>query len=266
MICLSGIDGVVDGTLMTFNRKVYEERPREANQTLAFGTYGDPVFEAVVDTVTAHDMPGCIRKLTAGFSDKTGEIMAFAVACNEPDSETRIRLVTAWNDLKNLQICENASISDLDLEQAQKTLETMLEQEYSHIAAVKRLELQNLNAATAQETLNLLSALSLIKPIGTQESDNFHQVVNGLYQGFKDRDQQTIPLLPVPILQKIAPDLLFPVRVPQLGETMAWTAPIFVLSGAVDAAVRLADGMRVKRAELTVGAVRSRIQREISGF
>ncbi len=45
---------------------------------------------------------------------------------------------------------------------------------------------------------------------------------------------------------------------------MAWTAPMFVLTGAVDAAVRLADGMRVKRAELTVGAVRSRIQKKIT--
>lgn len=80
------------------------------------------------------------------------------------------------------------------------------------------------------------------------------------------RDQQTIPLLPVPILQKIAPDLLFSIRVPRLGDTMAWTAPIFVVSGAVDAAVRLADGMRVRRSELTVGAVRSRILREIGSF
>jgi hypothetical protein len=251
---------------MTFNRKVYEERPRKENQTLTFGTYGDPVFEAVLDVVTAHDLPACIQRITTGFSDGTGEITAFAVACNEPDggSSTGIRLVTSWKDLEGLQICEHTEISVQELEQAQHTLESLLHREYSPIAAVNRLEQQNLNAATAQETLNLLSAHSLIKPIGIQETDNFHQVVNGLYQGFRDLDQQTIPLLPVPILQKIAPDLLFSIRLPQLGDTMAWTAPIFVVSGAVDAAVRLADGMRVRRAELTVGAVRSRIQRTIN--
>lgn len=264
MIFLTGIDGVVDGTLLTFNRQVYEERPREANQTLAFGTYGDPVFDAVVDTVTAHDLPGCIRRLTAGFSDKTGEITAFAVACNEPGGgETCIRLVTSWKDLKGLQIGEHAEISDQALEQVQQKLDSLLDREYSSISAVKRLEQQNLNAATAQETLNLLSAHSLIKPIGTQESDNFHQVVNELYRLLEERDQLIIPKMPIPILQKIASDLLFPIRVPQLGDTMAWTAPIFVVSGAVDAAVRLADGMRVRRSELTVGAVLSRIQREI---
>jgi len=266
MISLTGVNGVVDGTLMTFNRKVYEERPRKENQTLAFGTYGDPVFEAVLDTATARDLPACIQRVTTGFSDGTGEITAFAVACNEPDggSSTGIRLVTSWKDLEGLQICEHTEISGQELEQAQHILESLLHREYSPIAAVNRLEQQNLNAATAQETLNLLSAHSLIKPIGIQEADNFYQVVNGLYQGFRDLDQRTIPLLPVPILQKIAPDLLFSIRVPQLGDTMAWTAPIFVVSGAVDAAVRLADGMRVRRAELTVGAVRSRIQRIIN--
>jgi hypothetical protein len=292
MICLSGIDKISDGTFMTFSRKVYEEHPREENRTLAFGTYGSPVFEAVVDAVTAHDLPGCIRKLTARSSDGACEITAFAVACAEPGGTTgkttgskthdvpgsapdvtsddtsggptrRIRLVTAWQDLKDLQICEHARITDQDLEQAQQTLDTLLHREYSPITAVKRLEQQNLDAAAAQETLNLLSAHALIKPIGTHETDNFHQVTNELYRLLEDRDQLTIPNLPVPVLQKIASDLLFSIRVPRLGDTMTWTAPIFVVTGAVDAAVRLADAMKTKRSELTVGAVRSRILREI---
>ncbi|MCF8090128.1 MAG: DEAD/DEAH box helicase family protein [Desulfotignum sp.] len=292
MVCLSGIDKIIDGTFMTFSRKVYEEHPREENRTLAFGTYGSPVFEAVVDAVTAHDLPACIRKLTAGSGDGACEITAFAVACTEPvgttgkttgsathgvpghapdvtsddtsGGPTRIRLVTAWQDLKDLQICEHARITDQDLEQAQQALETLLYREYSPIAAVKRLEQQNLDAAAAQETLNLLSAHALIKPIGTNETDNFHQVTNERSRLLKERDQLTIPNLPVPALQKIAPDLLFSIRVPRLGDTMTWTAPIFVVTGAVDAAVRLADAMKAKRSELTVGAVRSRIQRAIT--
>ncbi|MCA1794729.1 MAG: hypothetical protein LC660_12850 [Desulfobacteraceae bacterium] len=95
----------------------------------------------------------------------TLNITGFAVACIEPDGPTRIRLVTSWQDLKDLQICEHARTTDQDLVQA----------------------------------------------------------------------QQTIPLLPVPALQKIASDLVFAIRVPQLGDIMAWTAPIFVVSGAVDA-------------------------------
>jgi hypothetical protein len=264
MICLSGIDGIIDGTLMTFSRKVYEENPREENRTLTFGTYGSPVFESVMDAFTAHELPACIRKLTARSSDGTSEITAFAVACSEPDGDIRTRLVTSWQDLKDLQVCEHARITDQELAEAKQTLETLLHEEYSPIAAVIRLEQQNLDAAAAQETLNLLSAHSLIKPIGSNETDNFYQVVNGLYQEFRERDQQTIPLLPLPVLKRISSDLLFSIRVPQLGDTMAWTAPIFVVSGAVDAAMRLADGMRVRRSELTVGAVQSRIQREIN--
>lgn len=264
MICLSGIEGIIDGTLMTCSRKVYEEHPREENRTLAFGTYGSPVFEAVVGAVTAHDLPACIRKLTARSSDGACEIIAFAVACTEPDGETRIHLVTAWQDLKDLQICEHARITDQDLAQAQQTLDNLLHREYSSIAAVKRLEQQNLDAAAAQETLNLMSAHALIKPIGTHETDNFHQVTNELYRLLEERDQLTIPNLPVPALHKIAPDLLFSIRVPRLGDTMTWTAPIFAVTGAVDAAVRLADAMKVRRSELTVGAVQSRIQRDVS--
>lgn len=185
------------------------------------------------------------------------------MACTEPGGPPRIRLVTAWQDLKDLQICEHARIAAEDLEQAQQALETLLHREYSPIAAVKRLEQQNLDAAAAQKNLNLLSAHALIKPIGTYETDNFYQVTNERYRLLEERDQLTIPNLPVPVLQKIAPDLLFPIRVPRLGDTMTQTAPIFEVTGAVDAAVRLADAMKTKRSELTVGAVRSRILREV---
>ena len=44
------------------------------------------------------------------------------------------------------------------------------------------------------------------------------------------------------------------------------TAPILLVEAAVDAACRVADAMKVKKATLTVGTVRNRLEREIGRY
>jgi hypothetical protein len=51
--------------------------------------------------------------------------------------------------------------------------------------------------------------------------------------------------------------------VPHVGQTVTITAPILFVRTALDAACRIAEGMRVKKPDLTTGMVERRINREI---
>jgi len=56
---------------------------------------------------------------------------------------------------------------------------------------------------------------------------------------------------------------LFDVPTPRVGETTSPTVPIMLVSAGLDAACRVADALRVGRANLTIEAVKRRIQSEI---
>ncbi|MBW1989634.1 MAG: DEAD/DEAH box helicase, partial [Deltaproteobacteria bacterium] len=261
LISISGIGGVRDGVALTVDRGLFEKGAPD--QKLHFATYGDPVFDTIVAEFEKHGLPDCIQPLSASTPDTKAELRAYAVACFEQGRQRSIRLVKSWQDLSGLDIDEDASFGEQDLAALQKELERLAREEFDPTVAVERLEEKNIRAARAQEILNLLSAHPLIRPIPTKETDNFWHTINERYAVLSKREQLEIPNLPVQTMQKIAPDLLFDVKPPQLGDVMQWTAPIFVVLGATDAASRLADSMKAKRSELTIGKVQSRIDREI---
>ena len=69
--------------------------------------------------------------------------------------------------------------------------------------------------------------------------------------------------MPVEPLKLISKDLLFDIQLPHVAENTNLTVPIQLVSTAVDAACRIADAMKVKKTDLTVRMVDSRIEREI---
>jgi hypothetical protein len=104
---------------------------------------------------------------------------------------------------------------------------------------------------------------SLLPPIGANEYDNFWTTIKDLDKVIENRDRLLIPKLNTVTLRKIKDDLLFDVPVPNVGDETAPSLPITLVTAALDAACRLADGLKGNRSDITIGMVKTRIKREL---
>ena len=131
--------------------------------------------------------------------------------------------------------------------------------------AVKRLARANVQAGHAQIALDYLiinSLLNLRKTL-TKDGEFFWQVMKDIEEVLQGRNQLSIASLPTEVMRRIGPLLLFPAQIPTLGVKASMTAPLPLLRAAIDAGCRVADAMKVRRAELQTASVQARLRREI---
>jgi len=241
---LSGLDELPEGARLTTDRKSFEQGGPELNAPLHFGSYGDPVFDVVINTYQAFELPPAIQRISETIQDIDTEVLGYAVAVKKKEKETSVKLVTRWSDLKNIEIDEKADLSQMDLAHVKKRLHRLVRKEFDPTRAVGLLEQVNFKAATAQRIMNLIC-------------------IKGLEELVDQKDRLMVPKLPVDILKKIHPYLLAEIQVPKTGEYTTLTLAIHFIAGALDEGYRVADAMRVKKSEQTVRSVRSRIDREL---
>ncbi len=263
LITLRGIAGIPNGAGLTIDRTLYDQGVKELEGILHFASYGDPFFDQLLDQFETFDLPKSVIRLTEKVPETDVEVVAYVAAVITQKNETDVCLITSWNDLKHIQLNEAANLSEYNIDHLKKKLHDMVLQEFNPTRAVERLEKLNQCSATAQSIFNLIAARSLIRLFGSSENDNFWTIIKNLDELINERERLLIPNLPVEPLKLISKDLLFDIQLPQVAENTNPTIPIQLVSTAVDAACRIADAMKVKKTDLTVRMVDSRIEREI---
>jgi len=261
---LHGIETVPSGTALTIDRSLYEHGIPGMEGRLHFASYGDPIFQMLLDKFEQYDLPPCVARITEKVPDTHAEVVAYAAACLSKDGFPHIRLVTSWNDLNGLRLDESFHISEPDLTGVKERLHNIVRQEFEPTRAVGRLEYHNKRAGRAQIIMDLLSISSLIQAPVYRNIDNFWTIVKDHLDVLIDkRERLIITDLPVKLLDMVRKELLFDFQVPKVGTKTTITVPIYQISVAVDAGCRIADAMKVKKSELTVKMVLSRIEREL---
>lgn len=261
---LRGLENVVDGTLLTVDRNLFEHGTREGEGTLHFGSYGDDVFDQILWLYEAHGLPGCVVRLSETVPDTHCKVVAYVAACLDGDGNRKVRLITAMADLDGLVLDESAVLTEEQLAGVRQQLHDLVSKEFDPTRAVPRLEKENRQVAHAQVLLDLLVADSLFPPFDVSPTENFWTAVNNLYQLAEQRDALVIPHMPVTDLQGLRHKTLFDVATPQVGEKTSPTVPIMLVEAGLDAACRVAHSMRRARAELTIETVKRRLSRDIS--
>ncbi len=263
--CLCGLENVPDQTALTADREAYERGDPDGRQPLHFASYGEPVFEQVVAAMNQFDLPPCVMRVTAAVPDIEVEVVAYAAACIDEAGKSEIRLITDYAALADIVLDEDRRLEEADRTAARTRLHQLMRAEFDPTRSVERIIRDNQKAGRAQKVFNLLVADRIFPRIGESEQDNFYQAVSSLEeQIFARRDQLQVPQLPIPVLTAIQEHLLFDIHVPQTGETASPTLPIFFIEAAVNEACRLADGIRERRADITIAKVKRRIQRELN--
>jgi superfamily II DNA or RNA helicase len=262
-LTIRGLENVVDGTPITVDRNLYEEGLADSTKPLHFATYGDDVFEEILHAFDAYELPGCVMRITETVPDTHAEVVTYAAACIGPGEQRVVKLITAWEDLDSLILDEEAVLDESALTDARRRLHELVREEFDPTRAVNRLQEDNRRAAHAQFLLDLLVINRLIPPFDTSVTENFWSTVSSLENLIQQRDVLLVPKLPVQVLQRIQGITLFDVPTPQVGEVTSPTVPITLVAAGLDAACRLADAMKVRRADLTIDAVKRRLQREM---
>lgn len=181
-LTIRGVGNVIDGTMLTVDRTVYEKGSGEDEGALHFASYGDDVFEQILQIYEAYDLPGCVARITESVPDLKAEVVGYAVACVAKDGSKALRLVTSWDDLDGLTLDEDTVAAEMDLGAVKEQLRTLMRQEFDPTRTVPSLEKQNRRAAHAQILLDLLVVDRLLPPFDVSPTENFWTTINGLYQ------------------------------------------------------------------------------------
>ncbi|MFZ5766853.1 MAG: helicase-related protein [Thermodesulfobacteriota bacterium] len=264
MFVVQGVDGIPDRTMLTVDRELFDRGIPGQVSRPHFATYGEPYFHALVSAVTSHEWPPCVRILKEIVDDIGNEVVCFAVACRQANGKKEARLVGSLRELQSVAIDDEAVLDDKDLVELKKQFRQMVREEFMPTRAVGNLERENLLAADAQALLDLVLVQGFLKMAKWTSHDNFWSAIKDLAGTVEEQKGLTVYNLAAAPLRNVAERLSFPVQIPQLGETAGMQVPQFLAESAIDAGCRIADSMRKRRSELTVGEVLSRLDREIA--
>lgn len=78
---LRGLEIIPDNTVLTIDRQLYEQGLSEMEGRLHFASYGDPIFDAVLEEFENFELPECIARITKKVPDTHAEVIAYGVAC-----------------------------------------------------------------------------------------------------------------------------------------------------------------------------------------
>jgi hypothetical protein len=265
LLVLRGFHSVPDKSVLTTSRDVFDTGLPGFAGRPSFASYGDPVFEAVLAQVAEYDLPASIKRLTASVDGLKAELVAYAVVALDSGGVSQVRLITSFEDLAGLQIDEKATLTPDVLQPLQTNLAALAWKEFEPVHAVRRLARANAQAGHAQIALDYLvinNLLNLRKTL-TKDGEFFWQVMKDIEEVIQGRNQLNIASLPTEIMQRIGPLLLFPAQIPTLGVKASMMAPLPLLRAAIDAGCRVADAMKVRRAELQTESVQARLRREV---
>ena len=160
----TGVDAVQDKSMLTVSRELYESGVPGREGLLHFASYGDPVFDAVLEQVGGFQLPPCVRRLTASLDGVHAQLVGYAVATFGSEGVRQVRLVTSLAQVAELDIDEDAVLADEELEPLRAQLCDWARNEFGPMLAVPRLERISRSAGHAQMALNYLVIAARMRP------------------------------------------------------------------------------------------------------
>jgi hypothetical protein len=269
-LLLAGVPGIADGTALTTNRALYDEGVESLGARLRFATYGEPVFDALLELTETWDRPPCVRRISVTPPGLHNEYVGYVAAVTDAGGG-ELRLVLRLDDLEEIELDEGREVTEEDAEAFVIQLQAMAAQEYKLSGHVAGIESDNELSGRAQAALVLGVAYGLIT--GRQKygnaDDNFWKELDGVRNQIAERTTNggALRVMYIPsCLGNVAATAFLPFEVKQkISDDTYWIerAPAVLLDAAVDAATRVADGIKRKKSELTTEVGLTRLTAEM---
>jgi len=260
---IAGMEGLPHGAVLTTARALHDKQKLDGRQrSIHFASYGDAVFEGLLDHVLRHPPPACVRRLSVRLALIPTEVVGYLVSVRAPDGSTSARLVTCWADTQDLELAEQVSPDADAVSHAEDALRREAEQEFAATVAVKRLEQDNRRAGQAQVVLDCLLAEWLLSSVRTRSSagDQFWALLAEARRTCADRELSAHPL-PADWLRRIDGRVPAELHIPRIGDEGWLPATQPLLEAALELAEREANRMKRKRSECRTDQVLERLAR-----
>lgn len=303
IMTLAGIDGIPDGTAITISRSIYDAGVPGLEGKLHFATYGDPAFQAILDQTARFSLPGCIRRIEALIEGCQAKVVGYAAAVADKNGRERgyrrsgrqgeewrqggqekrgeerkqcekvveweqerrdLRFITSMKDLEGLDIDETAELTEEDTEPLRGMLIEMTGSEFQTIQAVPNIERLNEHAGRFQAAANLLVMKDILGSRKRMEKGEalIWRELSALEAIFKEKDVIRARL-PAVYARQMTGLLLFSLVLPSAGEDAYIDCTRPLLFSAMEMSYRLANGMKIKKSDLSTDLFLARLDKEI---
>ena len=260
-LTLHNVPGVADGTVLTASRECFEHGLDGHDRRPAFASFGDPVFDALLEHLTSFPLADCIHRLAAPVEGAEAVRISYvaaeaapsvADACADPGADTgKVRWIGAWSDLNGLLLDEERVLDDAAVAGETARLRRIAADLSGRAAAIDRIEQANQRAARAQLGLAVLVAhrVMALRQASDSGAPGFWAELADMEAAHETRGTIRVR----PIQRQLAGTLdqeLFPVTLPRIGDDGYVDAPKALRRSAYDAAARVADAMHKKKDDL----------------
>ncbi len=249
---------------LTIDRELYEKGAPDLEGQLHFASYGDPVFDGILEEFVGFDLPKCVVRLEKQVPDTKAVIVAYAVQCINRQGESETRFITRYSDLENIILDEETKPDDKTLQDAARRLHQIMRSEFDPTRSIESIIQDNEQAGYSHDMLNLLVADCLMPDVMFNLKDNFWHMVRHMEGVIAEREALLVPKMPADMLSAVQDSLLFEIPVPKTGDRVTPSLPVVLVESALNRACRLADSMRENRADMTIEKVKNRIRAEIN--
>lgn len=268
---LKGIAGVPDGTALTINRALFDEGTDLLEGKLHFATFGDYVFDTVLQQVSEFELPSCIRLVCITPKGMQNNYIAYLVA-DKKTGATRLKMITKISEINTVQLDENYKISDQELFQYEEKLKQMAAKEFQLINNSSRLRLENQRAAFAQSVLALgviYGVLISWKKRGRLQGEfrkDISELETFINKRYGEGGGLSIHNIPKDPMDKTKTARLLFDPQPKIAEETWYlrNAPLPILNSGLAAVKRIADKMKKVQTKLSTDNVMDRIKAEIN--
>jgi len=265
---LSGVPGIPDGTCLTADRELYDRGIEGAEGTLHFASWGDGVFDALLEhVVAARSDTGCVRTVSCALPHRT--VCALAVR----GAENGV-LVAGLDDVRE-DIGESVASEPFSSEetaafeeelgrQAKLAEESVL---FARAEVVQRTERINGNAAWAENLLELQLSLSMLDSVRALDFDDdapFRSVIDYLETCCEEKESIFVTSIPVEILRSTLEESLWNFPVPSSGSKASLQVPAMLCRALLNVCCREADALKKKKSATTLAMVKNRLSRRVA--
>jgi superfamily II DNA or RNA helicase len=261
---LGHVPGIPRGTRLTASRKLYEEGLADGGSRLHFATYGDQVFDMLVEHMGQFELPDCIRRISViPVGMNYVQVIGYVVNCQNAAGVISPRLITSWDQLQDLTLNLATTVTDQAVQDCKRQLQQIANETFALCRSAESIAAANRNAAVANLVLNhVVIETYLHERWSSHGHTQFWHVDAELEQRLKSIERMHLSGVPRSRLKNIRPCLLFdpgPLDAPDL---TSMSVPAVHLRSARDAARRAANASKRPRNEITLDSVLASLRRK----
>jgi hypothetical protein len=258
-LLLINVPGIADNTLLTVSRTLLDNGLPESDEwVLRFASYGDPVFEQLIDYMLSYPPPLSVAPIT----DNAGTVRSFVVQTVAGGAVT----IAGLDATQGLKLAEDKTPAAMAIDAAREKVHTVMAESQHRRAVIANRKTTLESCADFHHLLVLAVAHQLLRE-RTQPQDSLKTTLQNLNELLEESLRQTLPMhlklsAPAPdTLRSGATEALFEI-IPSATGSVVVVEPI-LLQAAINTCKREAAALREPRQELTAAHICARLERHM---